>query len=594
MRNTTAFRAALSLVIGTGVGAAFGQENYTQWAQQKSLYINSSGSGANTAADVLKFPLLVRLDSTNFATGFAQAQGNGEDIRFTKAGDAVRFPHQIERWDSAGKKAEIWVLVDTIKANTRSQFIRMHWGKADAADSSRGTAVFDTANGFVGVWHLGDSTGHDPRPNAAGYAPSAILRNFDTQQNFETMTPYGPKEGVIAFADSLRGGSDLGGERAGDRDYIDLNHRGSTAFNDFTTGFFFSTWVNVNMTQQYERFLEWSDDTAATGSSEARLIFFGNHTTAPQNLSLRWGPGGLAYNDEGGSRYSEGQWHHVALSKPAGNASVSLYANGVLIGTTDPVDDQPVTLRDYVAMGRSTVTAGDAYFNGKFDEAVLARKERSADWVRLSYHSQKPGASILSDSVQAATAPGAPATVTASRVADQLAIQVTWTAPVSNGGEAITGYTVRAVSDASKTCTTTTALTCTISGLAEATPYQFAVRATNSVGTGDSTLSNAVTIPVGVLAGKNLARLQTRLGHNELVFNLPSELAASVSRISVSLVATNGRVQWKNSVSAVAGVNRVSWNAEGSMPGVYIARISLLGANGRSLESFDHLLTITD
>lgn len=594
MKTMTGLRAVLSLVIATGAGAAFGQENYANWAQHRNLYINTSGSGANTTTDVVKFPLLVRLDSTNFATGFAQSRGNGADIRFTKAGDAVRFPHQIERWDSAGKKAEIWVLVDSVKANSRNQFIRMHWGKADASDSSRGTTVFDTANGFVGVWHLGDSTGHNPRPNAAGYAPSAILRNFDSQQSFETMTPYGPKAGVIAFADSLRGGSDIGGERAGDRDYIDLNHRGSTAFNDFTTGFFFSTWINVNMTQQYERFLEWSDDTAATGSSEARLIIFGNHTTAPQNLSVRWGPGGLAYNDDIGGRYTEGQWHYVAFSKPAGNAPISIYANGALVGNTDPVDDQTVTLRDYVAMGRSTVTAGDAYFNGKFDEAVIARKERSADWVRLSYHSQKPGAAILTDTVQAATAPGAPVSVTATRVANQLAIQVTWTAPASNGGEAITGYTVRAVSDASKTCTATTALTCTISGLAEATPYQFAVRATNSVGTGDSTLSNTVIIPVGVLAGNNLARLQTRLGHNELVFNLPAELAGSVSRIAVSLVATNGRIQWKNSVAAVAGVNRVSWNAQGTLPGVYIARISLLGANGKSLESFEHLLTITD
>lgn len=594
MKSTTALRAALSLVIVTGAGASFGQENYSQWAQHRNLYINTSGSGANTTTDVVKFPLLVRLDSTNFGTGFAQSRGKGQDIRFTKAGDAIRLPHQIERWDSAGKKAEIWVLLDSVKANSRTQFFRMHWGKADAADSSRGTSVFDSANGFVGVWHLGDSTGHAPRPNAAQVAPAAILRNFDTQQSFETMTPYGPKEGVIAFADSLRGGSDIGGERAGDRDYIDLNHRGSTAFNDFSTGIFFSTWINVTASQQYERFLEWSDDTAATGSSEARLIFFGNHTTAPQNFSMRWGPGGLAYNDETGNRYTEGQWHYVAFSKPAGNAPISLYADGMLIGTTDPVDDQPDVLRDYVAMGRSTVTAGDAYYQGKFDEAVLARTARSADWVRLSYHSQKPRASIISDTAQAATAPGAPATVTATRVADQLAVQVTWTAPVSNGGEAITGYTVRLVSDPTKTCSTTTTLTCTISGLAEATPYQFAVRATNAIGTGDSTLSNVVTIPVGVLAGERLARLQTRLGHKELLFNLPADLAASVSRISVSLVETSGRVHWKGSTAAVPGLNRVSWNAQGTAPGVYIARISLVGAHGRILESFDHKLMIAD
>ena len=594
MKNTTTLRAALALIMGAGVGVTFGQEDYTQWSESRNVYINTSGSGANTSADVTKFPLLVRLDATNFDEGFAEARNDGADIRFTKAGDAVRFPHQIERWDATAKKAEIWVLVDSIKANSRTQFIRMHWGKADAADSSSGTAVFDSTNGFIGVWHLGDSTGHDPRPNAAQVAPSAILRNFDTQQSFETMVPYEPKEGVIAFADSLRGGSDIDQDFAGNRDYIDLNHRGSTAFNDFSTGFFFSTWINVTVSQQYERFLEWSDDTAATGSSDARLIFFGNHTTAPQNLSLRWGPGGLAYNDESGNRYMEGQWHHVALSKPAGNAPVSVYVDGVLISTTDPVDDQPDVLRDYVAMGRSTVTAGDAYFHGKFDEAVLARTERSSDWVRLSYHSQKPGATILSDTTQSATVPGAPASVTATRVADQLAIQVTWTAPASNGGEAITAYKVRDITDTSKTCSTTTTLTCTISDLKEGTTYRFSVSATNAIGTGDSALSNVVAIPVGVLGRERAARLHTRLGHNELLFNLPAGMAASVSRIAVSLVETSGRVHWKHSVAAVPGLNRVSWGSHQTAPGLYIARISLLGAGGQRLETFDHVLTITD
>ena len=125
-------------------GAAFAQETYSQWAQHRSLYINTALNGAGVAGDVVGFPLLVRLDSSNFNMGFAQARSGGVDIRFTKAGDAVRLPHQIERWDSVGKRAEVWVLVDTVKGNSRTQFIRMHWGKGDAADSSRGAAVFDT------------------------------------------------------------------------------------------------------------------------------------------------------------------------------------------------------------------------------------------------------------------------------------------------------------------------------------------------------------------------------------------------------------------------------------------------------------------
>jgi hypothetical protein len=579
-------KLSLLIALAIGAGSAFAQENYSQWTQHKSLYINTSGSGANTAATVTKFPLLVRLDASNFNTGFAQAKGKGIDIRFTKAGDAVRLPHQIERWDSAGKKAEIWVLVDSVKGATRNQFIRMHWGKADAADSSRGAKVFDSANGFVGVWHLGDSTNANPRPNAAGVAPSAILRNFDPS--------YTPKAGVIGFADSLRGGQDTA--REGGKDYLDLNHRNSTAFNDFTTGLFFSTWINVTESKPFERFLEWSDDTASTGSSAARLIFFGNHSTAAQTLSVRWGSLGTPYNNEIGGFYAAGEWAHVALSKPAGNSPFSLYANGKLIGTTESADDAPVTLRNYVAMGRSTVTIGDQYYTGKFDEAVLARAPRSADWVALSYASQRTGANILTDSVVPATRPGAPASVTVTAPANSKSIVVTWTAPASNGGEAITGYTARAVSDTAKKCTTTgaTTFTCTITGLTENVTYRIAVRATNSVGTSDSTLSAEVKVPVGLIAFSGARGLNARFGSRELLFDLPAEMAASVRQISVSLVAPTGRTQFRNTVAAVPGLNRVSWNAQNLASGLYIARITLLGANGKTLETLERKLSLTE
>ena len=67
-----------------------------------------------------------------------------------------------------------------------------------------------------------------------------------------------------------------------------------------------------------------------------------------------------------------------------------------------------------------------------------------------------------------------------------------WAAP-SDGGAAISGYTVTA-SPGGATCTTTTATSCAVVGLSNGVAYTFTVTATNDVGTsGPSGVSSSVT-----------------------------------------------------------------------------------------------------
>ena len=111
-----------------------------------------------------------------------------------------------------------------------------------------------------------------------------------------------------------------------------------------------------------------------------------------------------------------------------------------------------------------------------------------------------------------ATAPGAP-TLTAA-TAGNASVALAWTAPASNGGSAITSYTVTA-SPGGATCTTS-GLSCTVSGLTNGITYSFTVTATNAVGTGPP--SNALSaIPAAVpgaptLTSATRGNSQRRLG----------------------------------------------------------------------------------
>ena len=76
---------------------------------------------------------------------------------------------------------------------------------------------------------------------------------------------------------------------------------------------------------------------------------------------------------------------------------------------------------------------------------------------------------------------------------------VAWSTPSNDGGSPITGYTVRST-PGSKTCTTSSATRCTVTGLTDGTNYTFSVSATNAIGTSPaSAASSPVTSGVAML-----------------------------------------------------------------------------------------------
>lgn len=111
------------------------------------------------------------------------------------------------------------------------------------------------------------------------------------------------------------------------------------------------------------------------------------------------------------------------------------------------------------------------------------------------------------------TAPGAPTIVTATGGIAQAT--VTFTAPVSDGGSAITGYTVTSLPAGGLDSNAgTTGLSHTITGLTNGTSYTFTVTATNSVGTSVASAASNAVIPVAALTAPGAPTIGTATGGN--------------------------------------------------------------------------------
>ena len=141
--------------------------------------------------------------------------------------------------------------------------------------------------------------------------------------------------------------------------------------------------------------------------------------------------------------------------------------------------------------------------------------------------------------------PSAPTGVTVVAVSTKLT--VSWTAAVTAGGP-VTGYTVTAshgvgLGALSNTCTTTTALSCAITGLTNGIPYNVTVQATNASGisAGSALVSSTpITVPLAP-AITSLTALSA--GFSIVIKPAVLNTARPITKYQYSL---NGGVTWMN------------------------------------------------
>ncbi|MGA2507709.1 MAG: DUF2341 domain-containing protein [Chitinispirillaceae bacterium] len=327
---------------------------YPEWKHSCTLILNTSPSGANVSGDVVNFPVLVRLTSNNF--DFTGAEADGRDLRFTKANGAP-LPYEIEQWDAANRQAAVWVNVDTVHGNNGAQHVVMLWGNPNAAAQSNPAAVFDTAQGFVGVWHLGQPAG--------GIVPDATANGISG-----TAAATATVNGAVGMAQSFNGTSSLIQAAGPNSGMLNFPENGNYSL---------SAWVNAN----------------ALDSLYHGIVYKSNFEYGLQmRPKNEWEF--FTYIDQTGwdvSRFpaSAGSWH--ALTGVRSGTHQYLYVDGNCVDSsmatntvqTSRVTDAPLQIGHCPDGGLDP----DRYFSGVIDEVRISRVAISADWIKLCFMNQK-------------------------------------------------------------------------------------------------------------------------------------------------------------------------------------------------------------
>jgi len=329
---------------------------WLSWAHAAKIMLNTTVNGANAGETELNFPLLIRLTSLNF--NFKQAKPKGEDIRFVRQDNSV-IPYEIEWWDTTTSVASIWVKVDTVYAHNNNQFITMLWGNSAAKTNSSSSAVFDTAQGFQGVWHLGQSGGTtqvDATANHFDGTPSAMTGASDVTGN-------------IGRAQNFNGSTQ----------YITVLNSSNSRLDVQTETFYtVSSWVYASaFNQSPQVFL-------SKGSAQYGLMI---------NAANRWefygGQAGYGVDTTTSAPAAANVW--TLVTGVRSGMKQYLYVNGVVADSTPSAAgaDSSISNNFYdFVIGRQSDNQSQ-WFDGIIDEVRVENQARSAGWNYLCYQNQR-------------------------------------------------------------------------------------------------------------------------------------------------------------------------------------------------------------
>ena len=287
----------------------------------------------NKTEPLTNFPALVVFSNGMAGTTFDFStflSTNGHDLRFTDSTGTTNLNYEIDTWSTAGR-SYVWVQVPKLTNNCS---IWARWG--DASQASQPTYTTNGAtwgNGYVGVWHMGQTN-----------AQESTIKKYNGVASGNTNC-----SGFVGGAQAFGTGNQL-----------------SIPTLPFTSNAVsVEAWVQhrtvASTVQNYFRF---NSETAVLrqGGNNGELNFYVKNASGFQHVSV---PGQIIV----------GPWYYLAGTF---SGSQLAYKNSVQVGSASP--------------GGTLVTAASAFMgsstepmDGYIDEVRLSSVARSANWLWASY-----------------------------------------------------------------------------------------------------------------------------------------------------------------------------------------------------------------
>jgi len=253
----------------------------------------------------------------------------------------------------------------------------MYWGNPNGIASSNGRTVFDTANGFAGVWHFAEADNNLPD----GFK--------DATANAYNLT--GATRTTAGYVDGIIGGAQKFGTVASDS-IVGPCPEKLSGNSSFTISF----WIKVDTllpsrpcildfgTVSYltgGHFFIWPDYTAQFGIFDTGAFMKPSDPKPPhQNVFSIMN--------------SAATWMYIVSVYDAGARTLTSYVNGTVMDR-DTISAIRIDIAGGLHIGRPYSRYYPGYFGGILDEVRILSTPESEERIRLSYVNESPGNTFI-------------------------------------------------------------------------------------------------------------------------------------------------------------------------------------------------------